>query len=515
MRTLIFEYEPVEGATRYDFEFRKLGTTELLKNFSQKDAEVEITLPFDKYEFRQRTADKRKVAGDWSPWEKFDVAVPEIKIVNPVTGSSINSSEGITKKVKLNWTGGESVEEFEIKIVDLGKKTEIEKFTTKNRETEVQLPVAAAYEVLITAVVGETVPAELISSATTQFSLVAKELNDPQIIPILSSYSQKITWKPVEFATSYDATLELYSTARKKWETVSTQNNITTSELAFDPSWSGGSYRLKVAANGNLRKRSPASIEKFRLAKVRSPTAEYNSLLFKAIDRVDGYLTQVSWLVTQMNLSSFEFETASAINARLIGGTVRAGLGYFKMGKPWGVVGYLNASRIILNGANNDFTNYDINGMYRKKFVSRDELRLSLGVSQKQIPVIVSENSSSAFRIHNANVLGPRLAVEYWYGLSPKWGLQANYNLNFYNLVENTSAPNGKMMKLPQSFQAGLLTSYQFSDRIAGLIGITRQEDLYQYEALTTGVLQPVAPGSVNSGFLKANYIGLMVEIGL
>ena len=514
-RTLVFEFDPVEGATQYDFEFRVQNTNEVIKKLSQKNAEVEITLPLNKYEYRQRTADRRKVSGLWSVWEKFDVSVPEIKITSPKMDDILDSNESKTKKIQLSWSSGEVVDEFEVKIVDKVSKTELQKFTTKNRKTEVELPVAATYELTVSAILPDAVPAELGSVATAQFSILAKELADPEIIPVLNIYSQKISWKNVENAQTYEVTLQQFSSEDKKWQTVYIEKSLPLSEINFDPKWSGGKYRIKVLANGNLHKRSPASVLKFQLASERTPAAEYNSLLAKTIDRVDGYFTQVSWLVTQMNLSSYQHETATASAARPLGSTLRAGFGYFKSGEPWGVIGFINASRMILNGVNRDFTGLEINSMYRHKFESRDELRLSLGLSQKQIPVIVGDGTSTNFKVHNSNVIGPRLGAEYWYALSPKWGVQANYNLNLFNLTGNSSAPNGQTMKVSNSFQAGLLGSYQFTDKVSVLLGLAHQEENYEFSALTAGTMQPVQAGAVNKGFLKANYIGLMVEIGL
>ena len=117
-RTLVFEFEPVEGATTYDFEFRVQGTSEVVRKLSQKNAEVEITLPLNKYEYRQRTADRRKVSGSWSNWEKFDVSAPEIKITSPKVDDVIDSNEAKSKKVEIAWSGGEAVDEFNVKIID-------------------------------------------------------------------------------------------------------------------------------------------------------------------------------------------------------------------------------------------------------------------------------------------------------------------------------------------------------------------------------------------------------------
>ncbi len=514
-RTLELEFNEVVDATRYDFEFREFGKTELIKQLSQKESNVELTLPFNYYEFRQRTLDKRKVPGPWSDWEKFAVSVPELKVVKPEFKSQINSNELESAKVLISWEGAAGVKEFEVEIIDIKTKRIIQSVKTEKSKIELKLPVAAYYEVIVKTLLPETAPNDLNVISKTQFSLMAASLDKPEIISLESPYARTMTWEKNNLADFYKVRLENYSQKDKKWETVFVSNNVIKNQIEFDPKWTGGKYILKVSAEANLRKSSPVQIEKFQLASTRTPAAEYQSLVTKAIDRVDGLFTQISWLVTQFELSSYVFESNSRANAKPLGGTFRAGLGYFKSAQPWGLSGFINTSRLILNGQNKDFANIDINALYRYKFTYRDELRLSAGISQKQVPVLIGNNQLQNFNFYNGNVSGPRLGFEYWYSLGPKYGFQVNYNQNFFNTSPNNSAPNGNMLKLPKSFQAGLLMSYQFTSNITGLAGLTHQEDNYEYEARVQGFPQPVITGSINQGSLKADYIGLMVEIGL
>jgi hypothetical protein len=515
-RTLVLEFEPVEGSTRYDIEFRQIGSEKIFKAISTIEAEVEIVLPFHHYEYRQRALDKRKIAGSWSNWEQFDVAIPELKILSPTANTLIDTNEEKTQNVKLEWIGADGIKEFEIKIIDVNSQKEIEKFTTKKNTVEVDLPVAAQYEISVSTILPEEIPSDLISQAKTQFALLAKPLEKPKIEPVTNLYSQKVTWKQAEWAETYNVSLYSYSAETKKWMLVYTNETLSSTELLFDPKWRGGKYRLKVQANAGLRKTSPAQTESFKLASVRTPAAEYSAMLIKTIDRVNGYFTQVSWLMTEMNLNSFVYDTSTYSNAHPVGGTVGASLGYFESGKPWGIIGNFSTSRMILNNETKGFSSVDVSSMYRHKFFDRDELRLSLGFSAKQVPVIIGDSFNKDFTIHNADVKGPKMAFEYWFALGPKWGLQANYNQNFFNLISNSSAPNGKRLKMTESFRAGFMTSYQFTDKITGLVGLTHQEDAYEYE--TSAVIPSggfVPPDARNNGQLKADYIGLMVEIGL
>ncbi len=513
-RTLVFEFEPVVGATRYDIEFRQMGSQTVFKEIKTAELEIEITLPFHHYEYRQRTLDKRKIAGSWSHWEKFDVTIPELKIVSPMPDTLIDTNEDKTQNVKFNWSGAEGIEEFEISVIDLNTQKEIEKVQTKKTTVDVEVPVASQYEFTVRTVLPEEIPADLKVEHKIQFGLLAKSLENPKIEPVKNLYSQKVSWKPVEWAQNYQVTLLSYSPEAKKWEALYTQKDVTENELQFDPKWRGGKYRIRVAANGNLRKPSSVSTESFSLASVRTPAAEYSALLFKTIDRVDGYFTQVSWMMTELNLQSFSFDTSTYASAQPVGGALSASLGYFKSRQPWGMFGTFSTSQMMLNNEIKGFSKIDISGMYRHKFLERDELRASVGLSQKEIPVIVGNSQSRNFYVHNSEVKGPKFAFEYWFALGPKWGLQANYNQNLYNLLSNSSAPNGNRLYFTESFQAGFMTSYQFSEKIAGLIGLTHQEDNYVYEPKQTGTGM-LPSGATNRGKLKADYIGLMVEIGL
>ena len=514
-RTVEFEFDEVIDATRYDFEFREFGKSELIKNLSQKESKVELTLPFNYYEYRQRTLDKRKVPGPWSAWEKFAVAVPDIQITSPGLNTKINSRETDQATVQVAWTGAAGVKNFEVKVIDLKTKKEMASLKTEKSKVEFQLSVAATYEVTVKTALSDTTIDELNTSSKSQFSIIAAALEKPEIKSLESPYARFITWEKDKLAESYNVKVESYSQKLRKWETLFTATDVKENQVQFDPKWGGGKYILKVSAEANLRKSSPVQTEKFQLASVRTPAAEYESLVTKAIDRVDGLFTQVSWLVTQFELSSYVFESNSKANAKPLGGTFRAGLGYFESGQPWGISGFINTSRLILNGQDKDFANTEINALYRRKFTYRDELRLSAGVSQKQVPVLIGDNQLQNFTFFNGNVSGPKIGFEYWYSLGPKFGMQFNFNQNFYDLSPNNSAPNGNMLKLPKSFQAGVLMSYQFTSKITGLAGLTHQEENYEYEARAQGFPRPVSAGSMNQGSLKADYIGRMVEIGL
>ena len=148
-RTVEFEFDEVIDATRYDFEFREFGKTELIKQISQKESHVELTLPFSYYEFRQRTLDKRKVPGPWSAWEKFSVSVPELKIIKPELNSRVNSNELELAKVLISWEGAVGIQEFEVKIIDLKTNKITHNLKTDKSQIELKLPVAAIYEVVV------------------------------------------------------------------------------------------------------------------------------------------------------------------------------------------------------------------------------------------------------------------------------------------------------------------------------------------------------------------------------
>ncbi|MBC7458392.1 MAG: hypothetical protein H7235_08950 [Bdellovibrionaceae bacterium] len=513
-RVIELEFEKVEEATHYQFEFRKQGETDILKTVSQETVFVEIDLAFDHYEYRQRAYDRRNVPGEWSPWEPFTVSVPELKIFSPLANSQLEGSAGL-QIVKIDWRGAEGVQKFKVVAKDLVNSRVVAEQTIEDRSVELKLPAGSLFEVEVSTVLIDSKTNDLEAVAKTQFSIQAEALPSAEIKTEKSKFMREISWMAEPLAESYEVIIERYSTATKKWSVVLEDKVMKTNRLEFNPNWAGGNYRIKIKSQAKYRKASPVHIEKFYLASDRSPAAEYNESVTRAIDRVDGYYSQISWLMTQMRISSENLDTGTQASTKPLGGTIRGGIGYFKFNSEWGISGFLNSTRMILNNQNKDFASADVNAAYRTRFSFRDELRVSLGLSDLQVPVLIGDNSLNQFNIKNSNVLGPRLAAEYWYSLGPKIGLQINGHQNFYSGISNSSAPNGNNLKLTRSYQLGLMASYKVNSKVTGLLGLIHQEENYEYEALARSGPQPISAGDLNRGALKADYIGLMVEIGL
>lgn len=512
-RRIELEFEKVDDAVRYQFEFRKETGTEIIKTISQSDVFVEIELPFDHYEYRQRAFDKRNVPGDWSSWEKFVVTVPEFTITAPVPDAELKS-EKAKVNVRFQWQGGEGVEKFKILIQDMITNQIIEEKVVEGRTTEISLPTGSLYQARVQTILNHPLWPDLDTAAQVQFSVQAGSLESAQVQTEKNKFMRAITWTAEPLAEYYDVTLERISNTNKKWVTVFQDKNLKANQLEFDPKWSGGNYRLKIISKAKYRKDSPLRIEKFYLASNRSPIAEYNESVTRAIDRINGYYGQASWLMTQVHLTSSNVETGTEANTKPQGGTLRAGFGYFKYDANWGVSSFLNITGMQINNQFKDYTGIEVNAVYRTRFSFRDELRVSLGLSDLQVPVLIGNSSAGVSNITKSNVFGPKIAIEYWYSLGPKIGVQAHYSRNFYNLTNNNSSPNGNTLKVPVSFQAGIMASYRFSTKITGLLGLVHQEENYKYEALARSGPQPIAAGTYNEGALKADYIGLMAEIG-
>ncbi|OFZ34434.1 MAG: hypothetical protein A3D17_01010 [Bdellovibrionales bacterium RIFCSPHIGHO2_02_FULL_40_15] len=514
-RVLEMEFDQVEDASLYEFEFRIQGESKLIKVLSLKNPMVEMELPYNHYEFRQRTRDQRKVPGPWSAWEKFTVTVPEIKITNPAEKMRIETDSFDFEKISINWNPNPGIATYQITAMDIRTNQEVLTQISRTNQVELELPVASEYKVSVKTILDENVASDLEQTASVQFSVIAEALEKPDIISVKSEYSRKISWEKNNLAESYQVLLERYDRVQKRWRPLMVANDFKGTELKFNPQWGGGQYRLKVGAKAPFRKQSDFEVDNFELASVRTPAAEYNASVTKSIDRINGFYAQASWLITQFSMSSLVHESHTTTRVKPLGGTLRVGTGYFKSNYSWGFSGFLNSSHVILNDQNKAFNSLDLNALYRYKFTYRDELRLSLGLSHKELPVLYGDEQMNQSGFHKANVSGPRLAMEYWYSLGPQVGLQMNYSQNFYSFFENQSAPNGRRVKVPTSFQLGMMMSYKFNDTVTALIGVTHQEESYEYEATERSGADPIVAGTLNNGFLKADYIGLMVEIGL
>ena len=223
-RIIELEFEKVDEAVAYQFEFRKESETEVIKTISQATVFVEIDLPFDHYEYRQRAYDGRNVAGDWSSWEKFVVSVPEFKITAPAVDAQI-SAERTMETLLFQWQGAEGVQKFKIVIQDMVTNQIVEEKIVDGKSVELSIPSGSLYQARVQTALNHPLWPDLDTAAQMQFSIQAGSLNSAQIQIEKNKFMRAISWTAEPLAEAYNVVLERYSNTAKKWSVVFENKN--------------------------------------------------------------------------------------------------------------------------------------------------------------------------------------------------------------------------------------------------------------------------------------------------
>ncbi|HEY1079826.1 MAG TPA: hypothetical protein VGE46_07005, partial [Bdellovibrio sp.] len=241
----------------------------------------------------------------------------------------------------------------------------------------------------------------------------------------------------------------------------------------------------------------------------RSPAAEYTALVRKSIDRVTGWYAIASYLLTEMQFRGVNPENNSAVAYSAMGGTGRVGLGWFHPDTPWGFLSIIDMSGFTFKGKTQTFASAEFNAVYRKNFGDRGELRFQVGPYYKELPETVGDPFSGQSNDLKVSSAGPHAGVEYWFSISPKFGIQANAHM--YMSLMKISTPNGEPLRPSLSTQYGFLGSYRFTPTFTGLIGYARREDKVSYNAVPSTTNFAV-DGDVNESTVVGNYLNIFAE---
>ena len=205
-------------------------------------------------------------------------------------------------------------------------------------------------------------------------------------------------------------------------------------------------------------------------------------------------------------------EKASAVTYSAAGGTGGMGLGWFGPNTPWGFLGIIDLTGFTLNGKTQTFASMEVNSVYRLQMGDRGELRFQGGAFYKELPETVgvkisATSSSSEDQIIKA--AGPHVGAEYWYSLSPKFGIQ--FNTHLYMSIMGISTPNGQPLEPTMSTQVGVMGSYRFTPTFTGLVGYAMREDKVAYKANPDSSNFAV-DGDVNESTIVGNYLNFFAE---
>jgi hypothetical protein len=507
-RSVSFEWDPIDGARFYDVEL-KLQKEDKSENkkflFKAKDAVWSGKLAPGKYIMRLRARDYRGVPGEWSAPSDFNVGLESAQLKFPSAKMKIDSKEASEVAVPFSWqnVGGATRYHFEVTSEDGKFKSEDD---LNDTALKVKLPVAQHYTWRVYGYNDEKIQSEAV--AVGEFTVLGERLETPKIEKPESGFVREVKWQKIENASSYDVYLLKLNREKRKWEKFQTFADCKEESVPFSAAWPGGKYQAIVRAKGDLRGPSALAKQNFDVVTGdRSPASEYTALVKTSIDRVTGWYAVASYLVTQIQYSGKHPENNSTSNYNALGGTGRLGTGWFSSDSPWGFLGILDMSGFTFNGKTNTYASLEMNSVYRVNVGMRGELRLQGGVYYKELPETIGDPFTNQSASSTISAVGPHIGAEYWYSLTPKLGVQANFHV--YTGMMKISTPNGEPLTPTLSTQLGFLGSYRFTPTFTGLVGYARREDKLSYKSksstFTTG-------GENNTADISGNYLNVFAE---
>ncbi len=508
-RLVNFEWDPIEGARKYEVELQQSKSDGNGKKFSfkVKNADWNGRLTPGKYIMRLRSFDYRNVPGEWSDASDFNVGLDPVKLEAPAANSKISSNENENLKMDFRWKPVDGAERYTFSLVgEDGQVLTTETTSSTNFSTKV--PVAQNYTWKVLATNAEGVESEAVSVAP--FTLMGKAIEKPTLKKPESEFVREVSWRKTEKTESYDVyVLKLNETGRK-WEKYQVFEDYKDNTLVFNEQWPGGKYQVAVRAKSPRRPSSPLVKETFSVRNGdRSPAAEYTALVRKSIERLSGWYGIASYLITQMEFAGSNPEKNSSTAYSAMGGTGRMGLGWFDSEKDWGFLGILDMSGFTFNGKTQTFASMELSAVYRKSLGDRGEFRAQMGPYYKELPETIGDPFTGVSEDQIISSIGAHFGGEYWYSLTPKLGIQLN--AHSYMSLMKVHTPNGEPLAPSLSTQFGFLGSYRFTPTFTGLLGYAHREDRMSYNAIP-GAGNFAEAGDVNESTIVGDYLNFFAE---
>lgn len=499
-RTTHLEWDPVEDAERYEFEFVGDKTTKKIVS----ETSLDIALKPGKYKVRSRSIDNRGVPSPWSEPKEFEVKLETVNLSLPKNEEKIRSNENEKDKVLLSWKTVPGASKYKLIIFNSNKEIFAEEITSST-QFEAELPVAQYYKWQVTALTDSGTQSEDTPSRT--FELVGKKLTAPNINELESRFVRELSWSEPDRAQTYSYKLFKLDKNTKKYNLVKKEINITANKIPFSGKWPGGMYRLNVRAEATGIAPSEESKLTFDVIDGdRSPAAEYAATIRQSIERTQGWYGIASYFITMIKYYNSNAEQGApiAIEDGAIGGTGRLGLGWFSEKMPWGFLGVIDASGFSSLDKSNQYKthNYgsvELSAVYRKNFLVEDDLRLQLGLYNRSLVALTGDVSNPA--VGSIGASGIHLGAEYWYSLSAKLGLQGH--THFYLNTNASENGSSRTSNNALSYQYGLLGSYRMSPKWTGLAGVTVREDKVSYKTTS---------GKNNETSISGTYLNFFAE---
>ncbi len=494
------EWDPIVGAKSYEVEISPQNGSPTIQRVTGNI--VKLQIPLGVYNFRVRALDSRGTRTEWSEPENLNTLIQRVQKLSPKEEASFQSTTEATEAIDFKWQDQPGVESYEFSIVSgdqLVKETEIVNGSSLRKN----LPVGKIYMWTVK-VAGTLAPPD---QQPRNLTILGKALDKPEIQAPANSFVRDLEWKAPKYAESYKFLLQRFNRKTNKWDNVLSQEQHKENSIEFDGRLPGGAYRLLVSARGSLRGNSPTANISFNVKNGdRSPAAEETFEIRQSIDRISGWFSSLSYLMTMFDYKSTNYDRAnSSLSYSAIGATGRIGFGFLKSPANWGFHGILDISGIKVDNKTTTFASTEANAVHRQTWGRFGEIRNNLGFYYKELPETVGFASTQSTSTELIKILGPHYGFEYWRALDSQFGLQTNAHI--YLPLMKMKTPNDQAIVMTPSYQLGLLGSYRWQPNLTALLGYAYRIDQIKYKALPGAV-----NGDTNNLSIAGHYLNFYLE---
>ncbi len=505
VRQIEFEWDAIEHAKSYEVQLTNINN-QIKITQATTDSKWSGQLKPGNYQVLIRSVDLRNVPGDWSDPIVLTVLLNKVVPLKPMNKGEIQSNNDEIEKIEFKWKAIEGATTYLINVYE-ENGNQVHQQETSQTELSLDFDVARNYQWTVKAK-NDFVSSE--ESEKTKFFVKGKKLEAPEVENPSSYKVEKLTWKQSKFAEYSEIQLSYLNENSEKWTFKHKQNSLSKNELTFNPQWPNGKYKIKIRSHAKMRSSSDWSELDFQFSNGSELSKRFPaqiSEIRESIDRYIGWFGVASYLVTQMNYQSTNYDSLSSVQYQALGGTGRLGIGYFDQKDPIGYLLNVDLSGYIVQQKISTFASFDLSKIHRYVVGEMGELRLFYGLYYKELPETIRAGVDTDTETTNkiVSAVGLHTKFEYWHSINSKIGIQSHLQI-YLPIFRINSAFSGEFQPIPSS-QVGFLGSYRWSQQMTGLVGIVIRRDQFNYRSQSSG-----REGELNTTIIDGQYLNLYTE---
>lgn len=484
-RHVSFELEQVDGAKLYEIELTQLKKDGRSNFFKTKTPQWQGDLLTGHYEMRARTLDRRGVPGEWGEVGAFDVLLDKTKIKYPLSQTQIKETKARAKEteVTFEWEPVEGAISYRFELHNKDGSLKIDKVVTSTDLLQA-LPVSDVFQWKVSAIGLDNLTSEY--NSENEFSIQGPKLESPKLVVPLSAFVRELKWQNMN-AKNVALVVNRWDELKKMWILVFEDSNFQENSLKFNPIWPGGKYQISLTAVAPLSAGSDVNVTEFNVFEGDRSTKSESINKQREIEEsqprwtaIAGFhSSQVTYFGTNYD-QTLPAQTAYTV----LSGTTSLGASYFENQHAWGFLSTLDISRFDTGqGQTNTFA-ADLSTIWRKSVSRGSEVRVQAGLFYQEFLIAESDGVTRLVTSYStASVLGPLLQIEFRQTYTQLFGIRVNARVAD-NLVK-MNIPNGQPMDSTFSTRFRGDTSFNLSQRLTVMLGLTQRDELLRYGTIT------------------------------